>query len=207
MKAFWNNRYRDEEFAYGEAPNVFFKQELDQLTGGSILLPADGEGRNGIYAAVNNWEVSSCDLSLEGKNKALQSAKKQGVSLKYEVGDFGQLKYEPASFDAIALIFAHFPADKKSDYHRLLCNYLKVGGHIIFEAFGKNHLAYNAANPKVGGPKSLEMLFSTEELKNDFCDFEIIKLEEVETNLSEGLFHKGKGSVVRFVGRKKEDFC
>jgi hypothetical protein len=47
------------------------------------------------------------------------------------------------------------------------------------------------------------MLFSMDELKSDFVNYEIIELMEKEIELSEGLFHNGKGSVIRFVGRKK----
>ena len=47
------------------------------------------------------------------------------------------------------------------------------------------------------------MLFSEEEIKADFKGFEILLLEETEIYLSEGKYHNGKGSVIRFVGRKK----
>jgi len=50
--------------------------------------------------------------------------------------------------------------------------------------------------------KSLDMLFSVEELKTDFSNYEISILEEVDTNLLEGKFHIGKGSVVRFLAKK-----
>ena len=46
------------------------------------------------------------------------------------------------------------------------------------------------------------MLCSKEEILQDFADFEIIQLEEVITELNEGEFHVGTGSVIRFVGRK-----
>jgi hypothetical protein len=47
------------------------------------------------------------------------------------------------------------------------------------------------------------MLFSIEELKSDFVNYEIVELIEGEIELSGGQFHNGKGSVIRFVGRKK----
>jgi len=73
---------------------------------------------------------------------------------------------------------------------------------IIFEAFSKNHIDYRLKNEKVGGPKDVESLFSMDELRNDFNNYDIIQLEEVEVDLSEGAYHAGKGSVVRFVGSK-----
>jgi len=47
------------------------------------------------------------------------------------------------------------------------------------------------------------MLFSIDEIKSDFDNYEIIELVEKEIELNEGLFHNGIGSVIRFVGRKK----
>jgi hypothetical protein len=76
------------------------------------------------------------------------------------------------------------------------------GGFIIFEAFSKKHIEYNSKNEKVGGPKDLATLFSIEELKADFPNYEIIELEEKEIELNEGLFHNGTGSVIRFTGIK-----
>ena len=92
---------------------------------------------------------------------------------------------------------------KKSILHKKLNDYLKPGGIIIFEAFSKSHLLYNNQHPKVGGPKNIEMLFSTTEIASDFENYEILLLEEKEIILEEGKYHIGKGSVIRFVGRKK----
>ena len=101
------------------------------------------------------------------------------------------------------MIYAHFPTDIKSLYHKTLDKYLRKNGLIIFEAFSKKHLDYISKNEKMGGPKDIGMLFSIEEVKSDFENYEIIELVEKEIELNEGMFHLGKGSVIRFVGRKK----
>ena len=41
----WNERYSSEVFAYGEEPNKYLKEQLIKLPIGSILFPAEGEGR------------------------------------------------------------------------------------------------------------------------------------------------------------------
>ena len=74
---------------------------------------------------------------------------------------------------------------------------------MVFEAFSKDNLAYRAKNEKIGGPRDLDSLFSVEEIKTDFANYEILQLEEKEVALREGLYHNGKGSVIRFVGKKK----
>lgn len=200
--AFWDERYQNLDFAYGKEPNLFFKEELQKLKIGTILLPADGEGRNGVYASKLGWNVTATDLSIEGKNKAQKLANESGVPLKYIVGDIQDLEFPRESFDVIGLIYAHFSAWKISSIHQKLTTLLKPNGYIIFEAFSKNHLNYQKNNPKIGGPKDVDMLFSVEQIQQDFTGFEIQFLEEKEVFLNEGNSHNGKGSVIRFIGKK-----
>ena len=199
----WNERYSKKEFAYGTAPNDYFKEQLDKLQPGTILCAADGEGRNGVYAARQGWKVAAFDISIEAKKKALRLAEANQVTIDYQVGELPILQYKPEQFDALALIFAHFPASIKSGYHKRLHNFLRIGGVVIFEAFSKNHLQYNSNNEKVGGPKEIDMLFSIEEITGDFPGYDIIELAEKAVYLNEGPFHSGVGSVIRFTGRKK----
>lgn len=199
----WNDRYSKEGFAYGELPNNYLKAQLEQLTPGAILFPAEGEGRNAVFAAKLGWTVSAFDISVEGKKKALRLAETNNVAIDYQVGALQSLNYNTEQFDVLALIYAHFPADIKSIYHQTLDKYLRKNGVVIFEAFSKKHLDYNTRNEKVGGPKDIAMLFSMDEIKADFANYEILELEETEIELNEGLYHNGTGSVIRFVGRKK----
>jgi hypothetical protein len=199
----WDERYRNPEFAYGQHPNNYLKEQLDKVVPRAIVFPAEGEGRNAVYAAKRGWKVSAFDISVEGKKKAELLATMNNVTIDYHVGEIETLNYRPEQFQALALIYAHFPADVKGLYHQTLEKYLAPGGIIIFEAFSKRHLDYIAKNEKVGGPKELEMLFSIEELLADFPNYDVIELVEQEVELNEGHFHNGKGSVIRFVGRKK----
>jgi hypothetical protein len=68
MKSMWNDRYGKIEFAYGEQPNNFLKEQLIKIPAGTILFPAEGEGRNAIYAATQGWNVNAFDQSIEGKS-------------------------------------------------------------------------------------------------------------------------------------------
>jgi len=199
----WNDRYSNDEYAYGETPNNYFKEQLENLNAGTILLPAEGEGRNAVFAAKLGWSVSAFDISSEGKIKADRLGKKNNVKIDYRVGVLESLNYVDEQFDVIALIYAHFPADIKSLYHKTLNKYLRKGGLIIFEAFSKQHIHFVSKNEKVGGPKDIESLFSIEEIKSDFPNYIFKELEEIEIELSEGLYHNGKGSVLRFVAQKK----
>ncbi|MBC3788585.1 class I SAM-dependent methyltransferase [Spirosoma utsteinense] len=133
LPAFFNSPTR----SYGERPNKYLKEQLDKLTVGTILFPAEGEGRNAVYAAKLGWTVSAFDISVEGQKKATQLAENNEVKIDYQVGELQTMNYIAGQFDAIGLIYAHFPADIKSSYHKTFDKYLKKDGVIIFESFSK----------------------------------------------------------------------
>lgn len=204
MKEMWNNRYGAKEFAYGKEPNGFFKKTVTSYKlAGKILLPAEGEGRNAVFAAKQGLHVTAFDISEEGKKKSLQLAAAQGVIIDYKVGDFMSMDFNEASFDGAALIYAHFPPTILSVYHQRIGELIKPSGLLILEGFSTNNLPLREKNPEIGGPNKLEMLFTTEIIKKDFHEFEALQLEEKEIELNEGIYHNGVGKVIRFVGKKK----
>lgn len=202
MNLNWDERYSNSDFAYGTQPNVFFREHIQNYKPESILMPADGEGRNGVYAATLGWSVTSFDLSIEGKSKALRLAEANQTTINFLVGDFEKLNFSKESFDAIAMIYAHFPPQLKMNYYSRLVSYLKPGGVVIFEAFSKSHLELRKQNPAVGGPDNIQALFNTTELLEIFHDFDITYLKEEKCILQEGKYHNGESSVVRFIGTK-----
>ncbi len=203
MKEFWNERYAQPAYAYGEEPNEWFKIQIDGMKPGKMLLPGDGEGRNGVYAATLGWDVNSFDLSSAGKEKALQLAAKHNVEIDYKVGELTELQYPKAGFDAIALIFTHFAPGLRNKYHQNLSEYLKPGGLIIIEGFRKEQFMRLKPGEKGGGPKNIDMLYSKAELLSDFDDFDILDLKEEDVDLDEGQFHIGNNAVIRFLARKR----
>jgi hypothetical protein len=133
----------------------------------------------------------------------MELAEKNAVTIDYKIGDLDTLNYQYGQFDVIALIYAHFPAQVKSYLHKELDKYLRKGGTVIFEAFSKEHISYIKKDEKVGGPKDIASLFSIDEIKADFSNYNIVELKEVEIQLREGIYHNGLGSVIRFVGKKR----
>jgi 2-polyprenyl-3-methyl-5-hydroxy-6-metoxy-1,4-benzoquinol methylase len=198
----WDERYRIEDYAYGTTPNEYLRENLSKLPCGNILFPAEGEGRNAVFAATQGWNVSAFDISVEGQKKAYQLANKNNVTIDYHVGNISDLPFTMNQFDAVALIYAHFPPNERAQIHARLQTLLRNGGILLFEGFSKNHLEYRKINENVGGPKDIDFLFSIEELQHDFSDFEFISLEEKVIQLNEGLFHNGIGSVIRCMAIK-----
>lgn len=197
MHNFWDQRYSIEAYAYGEEPNKFITEEMAKLNPGRILFPAEGEGRNAVYAATQGWQVSAFDPSTEGRKKALQLAGKHNVEIDYRIASYDDINYLDDYFDCIVLVFAHMPANKRTAYHQKLAGFLKPGGSLILEGFSKEQLNYSS-----GGPQNLEMLFSEAEIQNDFSGFSSLVVKKTKILLDEGLYHKGPASVIRAVGIK-----
>lgn len=193
----WDERYSKPEFAFGTEPNLFFKDQIDKLRPGKLLLPADGEGRNAVYAAGKGWQVTAFDMSQEAKYKALRLAEIKQVSFEYFVTDIEDVKLSELYYDAIGLLYIHFPKEKRELYHRKLLNYLKPGGTIILECFSKDQLKFNS-----GGPKDESMLLTKDDIKKDFSGLEIMKLDHEIIFLQEGIYHQGEASIIRLVARK-----
>lgn len=197
MSEFWNKRYSETEYVYGKSPNEFLKGELNQLQPGKILFLGEGEGRNSVYAAMLGWEVDAVDASSEGKKKAEMLAEEQHVKINYMVNDLASYSCRQNYYDAVALIFLHLEEPLRNKVYRMAIEALKSGGRIILESFDKEQLNYNS-----GGPKEEELLYSLEEIVNDFVELNFAKLTKEIVELKEGKYHEGKGSVVRFVGIK-----
>lgn len=197
MKDFWNSRYKEETFAYGTKPNAFFKENIDKLSVGTILLPAEGEGRNAVYAARKGWDVTAFDFSEEAKTKTLKLAQEHEVSLNYDLMNVSDFSADNTQFDVIGLFFTHFHAHLRQEFHQKVVQVLKTSGYVVFEAFHKNQLNYSS-----GGPKDLTMLFSAEEVEKEFAGLKILTLEDKIIHLDEGLYHQGKGHVVRMIATK-----
>jgi len=203
MKEMWNNRYQEAEYAYGKTPNVFFKEIIDQQAApGRLLLPAEGEGRNAVYAAQKGWEVHAFDISEAGKAKAERLAAEFGVGIHFQVATWDTVDLKGLDFDAVAMIYAHLPPPFMQQSHHKSSQALKPGGILIVEGFAKSHLPLRQANVAVGGPPRLDMLYDADLIRSDFPDLQVERLEEVEVELQEGNHHNGISRVVRFVGRK-----
>ncbi len=197
MKSFWDQRYSDKRYAYGKEPNAYFKEKLAGLPPGKILLAAEGEGRNAVYAAAMGWEVYAYDFSEEAVKKAQALAREKEVVIHYQLGSLSDLTFEAEFFDAIGLIYVHFPDSIRTQNHSKLISLLSPGGHVILEGFSTNHPTYQALNPQVGGPKNPIQLYNTKKLKQDFSSLTLIELEEQKIHLEEGYCHVGETTVMR----------
>lgn len=180
---------------YGEAPNAFLAEQLAKLTPGRILFPAEGQGRNALYAARQGWTVEAFDYSEVGRAQALAKAEAQGVALTYRLESHEAFTAPEATYDAVALIFAHMAPALRPAVHAKLAGCLKPGGALLLQGFHKRQLPLDS-----GGPKNEAMLFSLDELRSDFeAWLQVDHLQAKRVQLDEGPYHQGEAEVVEMV--------
>jgi SAM-dependent methyltransferase len=195
---FWDQRFAEKGFAYGEEPNVFLSRRLGELEPGALLLPAEGEGRNAVWAATRGWTVHAFDTSTVGRDKALAAARRHAVDITYQLRsvteDLGDLE---GRFDAVGLVFMHLPPDVRRLAHRAVARCLRPSGMLILEAFSKEQLERGT-----GGPRDESLLFDVDELRMDFGDLRIRSAKTCDVDLAEGRYHRGSSSVARLVATR-----
>lgn len=194
----WNERFSEEGYAYGKEPNGFFREEIDKLKPGRLLLVAEGEGRNAVYAARQGWQVDCFDYSEAGKEKALRLAEENNTTINYTVQDLENFSPMENYYDAAAVIYMHLPEELRTKVNRNIISALKPGGRIIIEVFEKDQVEKSS-----GGPKDPELLYSLEDIVNEFSELDFLQLSKEVIELSEGKYHQGEAVVIRFTGTKE----
>jgi SAM-dependent methyltransferase len=199
---FWDERYRGEGFAFGTEPNVFLASQSGYLKPGlRAFVPGDGQGRNGVWLAERGLLVETVDVSPLAVAKARDLAKARGAKLNIELADLTSWTWPQARYDIVAALYVHFFDGDRPRMHRAMLEALKPGGVLIMEAFRIEQLEMKKLYGS-GGPKTADMLHSTEKLVSDFKGASILLLEEAVVELDEGHRHKGPAAIVRAIVQK-----
>lgn len=198
----WDTRYAEDELAYGDQPNDFLRQILDEISGspGRALCLAEGQGRNAVFLAERGWDVCAMDASEVGLKRAQALAEARGVEIQTEVADLRDFAIEPGVWDLIVSIFAHIPPDLRAEVHGRVVEGLAPGGALALEAYTPKQLEM----PGQGGPPVVDLMMTERELRDELegLDFEIAR--EIEREVDEGLYHRGRSAVVQLLARRPQ---
>lgn len=197
MKAFWNERYADTAYAYGQQPNDFLKaQEIGAHL--KVLCLAEGEGRNGVYIAKLGNDVTCVDYAESGLQKTQLLAAQNGVEVACVCSDLGEMHLQANTWDVIVAIFAHFPKSVKEHIWPQIYTALKPGGKFIMEVYDQEQLYFCS-----GGPQHSELLYGKEELQELLVgDYQSIQIEKVYREVHEGTYHNGASATLQILAVK-----
>lgn len=199
LAEFWNQRYGKEEFAYGTAPNDFLVEFARHIKpGGEVLCLADGEGRNGVWLAMQSHAVTSVDIAAEGMAKAGRLAAAQGVVLDTQVADLAVFDPGTDAWDGIVSIFMHLPSNLRRDVLARCVAALRPGGVVLFEAYAKGQLRRGT-----GGPPDADLLVALADVEQEFPGCRILHAFCGLRDVNEGRHHNGIGEVVQLVVQKR----
>ena len=123
----WDERYSDEEYAFGTHPNDFLRSVLPQLPDGTALCIGDGEGRNGVWLAEQGLAVTSVDASGVGLEKARVLAHNRGVAIATVHKDLADFTIARESWDVVVSIFCHLPHQQRADLYRRCIRSMRPG--------------------------------------------------------------------------------
>lgn len=138
----WDDRYSQQQYAYGKLPNDFLKDNLSHLHCGSSLCLADGEGRNSVFLAEQSHDVTSVDASAPGIQKAKQLADEKQVIINTEVADLAEYVIAENAWDNIVSIFCHLPPELRCKVHQSVVQGLKPGGVFCLKPILLNKLLW-----------------------------------------------------------------
>ena len=190
---FWNTRYGEPGWAYGEQANDYLRSVVDRLAPHSrILCLAEGEGRNAAFLTAHGHSCVAVDQSIVGLQKAQAWIARQGGQLEIIEADLATWTPAVASFDAFISIFAHLPAVHRARMHAAAVAALRPGGIAIAELYTPRQLAHHT-----GGPRDAAMLVEPEVLRGEFAGLTIDHLAEIEREVVEGPYHTGRAAVVQ----------
>jgi len=197
----WDERYREADYAYGTAPNDFLAAVAGRIPAGRVLSLAEGEGRNAVYLAALGYQVTAVDSSAVGLRKAEALAAARGVAITTIHADLSELSIGREKWHGILSCYCHLPAAIRVPLHRAVVAGLKPGGIFVLEAFSKQQLGRDS-----GGPPSLDLLLSLDDLRRELTGLEFMHAVETDRNVLEGRCHTGLAAVVQLLA-VKPDIC
>jgi SAM-dependent methyltransferase len=154
----WDARYQASQSVWSLEPNQFVAQDLADLTAGSMVDLAGGEGRNALWFASRGWDVTNVEFSKVALEKFQARATSQNLIVKSQLADAASVKFE-VDPDLILVAYLQLPWDQLVI---ALDNALTQQSRGVL--YGVWHAKENLEHGH-GGPQSKDLLPSELQLK------------------------------------------
>lgn len=174
MQGFWDERYTAEGMLWGAEPNAVVAEIAGDLPAGTVLDLACGQGRNAVWLAQRGHDVTGIDLSPVAVGQARRLADDVGVDVDLAIGDVTEWDPAGRTWDLVLLSYLQIPAVDRAVAHAKAVAAVAPGGTLLLIAHHLDNL-----DGGIGGPQSPEVLYTEDQLAEDFAELEIQRNEIV----------------------------
>ncbi len=164
----WNARYDTSELIWKGDPNQFLPPEVADLTPGTAVDLACGEGRNAVWLAKQGWTVTGVDFSDVGVEKGRKLAADNGVAATWVVADATTWEPPASGFDLVAVFYLQLPAEERRASMKTAVRSLAIGGTLLLVGHDLLNLTEG-----YGGPQNPAFLLTAEDIIDDLTAAEL----------------------------------
>ncbi len=172
---FWDERHAAHEPIESPQPDASLVAVAERLTPGRALDLAAGDGRNAIWLATRGWHATAVDFSSVALDRARQAAAAAGVEVGLVQADLLTWQPEPRSFDLVAIVYLHLPADERRTVYAGAAAAVAPGGRLIVVGHDLLNLTEG-----VGGPQDPAVLFTAEDIATELREDPGLHIETAE---------------------------
>ena len=174
MRAAWDARYADQDDVWGSDANRFLVEIAADLPAGRALDLGSGQGRNAFWLAGRGHVVTGLELSPVAVDQATAVAEEHGLDATFEAVDLTTWNPDGEEWDLVVLAYLQLPAETRRPIHAVAATAVAPGGRLIVIAHHRDNLDHG-----IGGPPYPEVLFTEDELAEDFAALDIERNERV----------------------------
>ena len=150
----WDERYSGDELVWTSTPNQFLVVEVVGLPVGRAVDLACGEGRNSIWLAEQDWEVTGVDFSAVGLAKAQRFADLWDVKVTWIQSSMEDWAPPPGGFDLVAVLYLQLPQPARAAALAVAASSVAPGGTLLVVAHDQDNLTQG-----YGGPPNPDVLY------------------------------------------------
>ena len=181
----WDERYAASELVWSAEPNQFVAAECADLPPGRAVDLAAGEGRNAIWLARRDWDVTAVDFSQVALDKGRRLAGDTEVA--WVCGD--ATAWSGEGYDLAVVAYLQLPAEERRAAARRAVEALRTGGTFVWVAHDSTNLTEGT-----GGPQDPGVLMTAADVVADVDDLgvEVLRAERVARVVPPSGEHRGE---------------
>ncbi|KJF18375.1 MULTISPECIES: class I SAM-dependent methyltransferase [Acidithrix] len=168
----WNERYAGIDRLWIPEPDPKLADVISNFSPGKALDLGCGEGRNAMYLAKTNWEVTAVDFSSVALERLARAANEAGVKVDTICSDIFDFLDQDDSYDLIVIANIHPSRTLRLELYKKAIKRISLGGHLFL-------IGHHIESLGIVGPSDPDLLMDDSEVTEAFVDQKIVRLEKI----------------------------